>query len=64
MLGRILRASLLRLILGAAVFLKILRSCCVEMIFEGLPCWEGHCRPVVFRKILWGCHIGKDSEVM
>ena len=34
-LGRILRASGLRIILGAAMFPRILRSCCVEMILRG-----------------------------
>ena len=31
-MGRILRASMLRIILGAAVFLRILKSFCVKMI--------------------------------
>ena len=55
MLGRILRASILRRILGGAEFWRILRSCCVEKILsgcpvekdpEGLPCWEGFSRPL------------------
>ena len=56
MLGRILRASILRIILGGAEFWRILRSCCVEKILsgcpvekdpEGLPYWEGFSRPAV-----------------
>lgn len=35
MLGRILRASVLRIVLGAAMFLRILKSFCVKMILTG-----------------------------
>lgn len=35
MLGRILRVSMLRIILGAAMFLRILKGFCVKMILRG-----------------------------
>ena len=52
MLGRILRASVLRIVLGAAMLLRILKSFCVQMILTGCLVEDAEVGCVLFRHSL------------